>query len=218
MLHHVEVKFGHFINSVENWAHDAVFDVFATRPCSVKMAILTSNFSHNGQLGGGPKTTAFRWWPTVVVGAAWAGLSLWLSHDGASPSGPSPFGANHYAIQAWLIVPTLLLSGLVFARVTWQGLTTARPGYWAWAPVALKVHAAALGLGWVAPDLVAYAAGGFAALKMVVALCPLLATVIAVAVGYRVVRPRSDRHGLPLLARLVGGWALSAVVLMLVVR
>jgi len=157
-------------------------------------------------------------WPLVAAGLAWAALSAWLAFDGARPSGPSPLGDDHYRIQAWIILPTLALASLVYARVLWAGLNEPRPGFWVWAPTASGAYGTALGLGWVLPDIIAYAGWGFAGLQTIFIFCPLMSTAFAVYLGVRNTRPRSDRSNGALVARALMAWVLASIVLMSVVR
>lgn len=94
----------------------------------------------------------------VAVGLLWAGLSAALAVGGHRPSGPSPFGAAHYAVQAGLLVPLLVAGWLTYARVAHLG----RPGPWRVTAKGLAApYAGPVLFLFVLPDLAAYLAVGF---------------------------------------------------------
>lgn len=97
---------------------------------------------------------------------AWAAFLAWLAAAGHEPSGPLilPIArADYYLWEALFVVPTHGLMFLVFSGIVFAG--THKTANWGQAQfVAGIAMAAASGLGWLLPDVLVYAAGGFSAL------------------------------------------------------
>lgn len=95
-------------------------------------------------------------WALLGCGAVWALFCLGLDAAGHAPTrAPLP---RWYRVQAVLLVPTLLLWGLAYAAIAGR---LARADLRGPLGVALGVP---LLLGFVVPDVVVYAVGGFDAL------------------------------------------------------
>jgi hypothetical protein len=135
----------------------------------------------------------------LVAGLAWAALCAWLHVDGHAPSAGAPGvpRSSHYLWQAVFVAPLVVALAAVFSAVATRvacGSRVAfgrqeRPG-----PTPRLALAAPYGLcllfGFVLPDLIAYAASGFAALAVVLRVTGPVTAVALVASGATVLRWR----------------------------
>ena len=109
-------------------------------------------------------------WATVLLaGLGWAALSLWLYGMGLTPSGPTPFGAEHHRYQAFFVLPLLLAVTFVGGRLAEWG--AARLGgalaRGKGAEVVGLGLGAGAGMGLVVPELFALSRGGLEAVSAV---------------------------------------------------
>jgi hypothetical protein len=141
-------------------------------------------------------------WPgvSIVLGAAalWALLCLLLAAGGHAPSvALVPIAREHYYLwQAGFVAPLLLaqwgLCSLVVARLARaQGGTAADAATANAMAIALALPLVAL---FLVPDLIAYGAGGFAALGPLVRITAPLSFLVTLALATDAVRAL---HGLP---------------------
>lgn len=106
------------------------------------------------------------WMTVLLAGLGWAALSLWLYGMGLTPSGPTPFGAEHHRYQAIFVVPLLLGVTYVSGRVAEWGagrLGGTVPRGKGAEITGLGLGAGA-GMGLVAPELFALSRGGLEAM------------------------------------------------------
>ena len=155
----------------------------------------------------------------VLTSLLWSGLSLWLWSDGHSPSGPSPFGEEHFRVQAFVVPLVLMASSHTFAWVVWKTIGTRGDLTWGdWSGRVLEFYGLGLGVGWVIPDLIAYAIGGHDALKVLAPVLPIVSCVMVVVLAVRFVRAQATVS----LRRAIGSvclaWLAQAVVVMAIIR
>lgn len=150
----------------------------------------------------------------AVYAAGYAVFSYALFAAGHAPSAPAPLvpRAEHYRVQALLLVPLSLIAafatGLVVHAVARAlGGTGERTRTLASVARAFAIPAAAL---FLAPDVVAYAVGGFGAIARVTRwTAPLTLIVVIVAMTVAVRREHGVSRGRALAAVLAGVVALG---------
>lgn len=159
----------------------------------------------------------------IVVGAglAWAGLCLALFAGGHAPSRvllPVPPGL-WYAVQAGTVVPALVVGWLVASGVA-DRLLPARLGLARTASALALPFGGGLLAGLIVPESLAYAVGGFEALRRVAPFAGLALVVLATGGGAARLRARAP--GPPSWPRALGatfvGLLVQAVLLSPVLR
>ena len=156
---------------------------------------------------------------TLLTGLLWSLFSWWLAEAGHQPGGRSFFTA-HYYVQSVILIPTMLLSWLIFSTFLGRCLSSAqsRERYRQTSTALGRILGGGYLLCWLLPDVVVYAIWGFDMLGKVVLFLPAATTLFVVwhtsqqlHRGYNFSRQKAVGYALV-------AWCLQAIPVLLFIR